>query len=99
MIWHVVRFDFADVDDEVRAEVEAGLEGLAEIAQVAWLRVGRDTEQPTVTGLMVGLRSEEDLATYRTHPDHVPVVERIRDLGVAASRFDIETADDPAALP
>lgn len=99
MIWHVVRFDFDGVNESDRQEIEAGLEGLASIAQVAWLRVARDVEQPSVTGLLTAFRSPADLETYRTHPDHVPVVERIRALGVGASRFDIEVSDDVDALP
>lgn len=99
MIWHVVRFEFDGVAEADRRDVEASLAGLAEIAQVAWLRVARDLDQPAVTGLLTAFETVEDLETYRTHPDHVPVVERIRDLGVGATRFDIDVAGGPDTLP
>jgi hypothetical protein len=99
MIWHVVRFDFAGVDDATRAEVEASLAALDGLDEVAWLRVGRDLEEPTVTGLLTAFADEQALAAYRVHPRHVPVVQRIRELGVAVTRLDVTTDDDPAALP
>lgn len=99
MIWHVVRFDFEGVAEDERRAIEDALAGLTSIPEVAWLRVARDADQPTVTGLLTAFRDLDGLATYRTHPDHVPVVERIRDAGVAAARFDIEVDDDVAALP
>lgn len=99
MIWHIVRFDFSGTDDDVRRDLEERLAGLVELEEVAWLRVARDVSEPAVTGYISVFRSAEDLETYRTHPDHVPVVEAIRDAGVAAVRVDVETGDDPADLP
>lgn len=99
MIWHVVRLDFRDVDERERAGIEADLAGLAAIDEVAWLRVGRDVADDHVTGLLTVFRTAGDLATYRTHPDHVPVVERIRACGAPMTRFDVETDDDPRDLP
>lgn len=100
MIWHVVRFDFADVDDGVRSEIEHDLQQLATgIDEVRWLRVARDVEEPAVTGLITVFADEADLATYRDHPEHRPVVQRIRDAGVGTVRMDLETADDPGGLP
>jgi hypothetical protein len=98
VIWHIVRFDFAGIADDVRDDLERQLLGLDELDCVGFLRVARDVEEPSVTGLVTGFGTADDLATYRTHPDHVPVVEAIRDAGVAVSRRDVETADDVPAL-
>lgn len=99
MIWHIVRFDFGATDEDTRRDLEARLEGLIGIDEVAWVRVGRDLDDPAVTGYVSVFRTAEDLETYRTHPDHVPVVEAIRDAGVTATRIDIETSDEPSDLP
>ncbi len=99
MIWHLVRFDFGTVDETVRRELEADLAALATIDEVAWLRVGRDVEDPSITGLMTAFADPEALDTYRVHPDHIPVVERIRALGIPVVRLDLHTDDDPEQLP
>ncbi len=99
MIWHIVRFDFAATDDQTRRRLEDRLTDLAGIDEVAWLRVARDLSEATVTGLLTVFRTEEDLEAYRTHPDHVPVVEAIREAGVATVRLDVETPDDVSSLP
>lgn len=99
MIWHIVRFDLAEVDETTRQEIESSLAGLAAIDEVAWLRVARDVEEPTITGLLTVFADADALTRYRVHPEHVPVVERIRSLGIPAMRLDIATDDDPADLP
>jgi quinol monooxygenase YgiN len=66
---------------------------------VRWLRVGRDIAEPQVTGLLSVHDDEAALEAYRTHPDHQPSITRTRELGITASRFDIETPDDAADLP
>lgn len=99
MIWHLVRFDFGTVAASTRLEVEADLAALVSIDEVAWLRVGRDIEDPAITGLMTAFADREALDTYRVHPDHVPVVERIRALGIPVVRLDLHTDDDPERLP
>lgn len=99
MIWHVVRFDFGAVEETERRALEADLAALASIDEVAWLRVGRDIEDPAITGLITGFADREALDTYRVHPEHVPVVERIRALGIPAVRLDLHTDDDPEQLP
>lgn len=98
MIWHAVRLDLGAVDARTREEVEAELAALSGLDVVEFLRVGRDVAQPNVTGLLVGLADDAALAAYREHPDHQPVVQRLRDLGVPTTRFDIVSADDPARL-
>jgi hypothetical protein len=99
VIWHVVRFDFTGVDEDERTEVEADLRALSAIGEVAWLRVGRDLDDPLVTGLLTAFVDEAALDAYRTHPDHVPVVERIRALGLTTVRLDLATDDAVEALP
>lgn len=98
MIWHVVRFELGELDEPTRLEVEAALAELAHLDVVAFLRVGRDVEDPSVTGLVVGLADQTALAAYRDHPDHLPVVRRIRELGVPVTRLDIASDDDPTVL-
>lgn len=99
MIWHIVRFDMSGLDTTLREEIEADLAGLAELEEVAWLRVARDVEEPSFTGLLTGFVDVDALAAYRVHPRHVPVVERIREHGIPATRLDIATDDDPRDLP
>ena len=98
MIWHVVRFDFAGVADDVRSDLERQLRGLDDLDCVGFLRLGRDLEQPTITGLLTGFADTAALDAYRTHPDHLPVVDAIRAAGVATSRIDVETTDDLEVL-
>ena len=99
MIWHVVRFDCTEVDEETRQELEASLAALADLDDVAWLRVARDVEEPSVTGLLTVFADVEALTRYRVHPEHLPVVERIKSLGIPTVRLDIATDDEPADLP
>ncbi len=99
MIWHVVRFDCTDLDESTRQELESSLAALSALHEVAWLRVARDVEEPTVTGLLTVFADVEALTRYRVHPEHVPVVERIRALGVPTVRLDIATDDEPSDLP
>jgi hypothetical protein len=99
VIWHVVRFDCRDLDESTRQELEASLGSLATLDEVAWLRVARDVEEPTVTGLLTVFADVEALARYRVHPEHVPVVERIRALGIPTVRLDIATDDETSDLP
>jgi heme-degrading monooxygenase HmoA len=99
VIWHIVRFDMTHLDETVRREVEASLEGMDGLDEVRWLRVARDVEDPGVTGLLTVFDDVDALARYRVHPDHVPVVDRVRDLGIGATRLDLATDDDAADLP
>ena len=99
MIWHIVRFDMSGIDESVREDIEAELAGLAALDEVAWLRVARDVEEPAFTGLITVFADARALDAYRRHPRHLPVVERIRSLGIPATRLDVATPDDPADLP
>lgn len=98
MLWHIVRFDCSDLAEDVRSELETQLGGLRALDVVRGLRIARDVEEPTVTGLLVALDDHAALATYRDHPDHQPVVARVRELGVPATRLDVVTDDDPTVL-
>jgi len=100
VLWHIVRFRFpADVDPAARADLEARLAGLDAIDEVRFVRVGRDLDDPQVTGLLTGFADEAALAVYRDHPEHVPVVARARELCEDIVRLDVVTDDPPDALP
>lgn len=98
MIWHIVRFDFSHASETTRRDVEAQLAGLAAIEEVGFLRIGRDRDDDRVTGLVTGFATAADLETYKTHPDHLPVVETVRGLGLPVTRLDITTDDDVTDL-
>ncbi|MEX2503787.1 MAG: Dabb family protein [Egicoccus sp.] len=99
MILHSVRIDCSGVAEDDRRELEDGLADLADLDVVAWLRVGRDIAEPHITGLLTVHEDEAALEAYRVHPDHQPSLARLKRLGVTATRFDIETDDDPSLLP
>ncbi len=99
MIWHIVRFDMSAIDEATRTSLEQALAGLAELEDVAWLRLARDVEEPSVTGLITAFADHDALERYRVHPDHLPVVHRARELAIPAVRLDIATDDDPTSLP
>lgn len=99
MIWHIVRFDFEGVDGATRRDLEASLADLEDLEEVAWVRVGRDLTDPQITGYVAAFRTSDDLAAYRNHPDHVPVVDGLRSAGVRAVRLDIRTDDSVEDLP
>ena len=99
MIWHVVRFDCTDLDESTRQELESSLAALASLDEVSWLRIARDVEDPTATGLLTVFADVDALTRYRVHPEHVPVVERIKALGIPTVRLDIATDDEPSDLP
>ncbi len=99
MIWHIVRFDMGVLDEATRASIEGDLAGLTTLDDVAWLRVARDVDDPAMTGLLTAFADHDALERYRVHPEHLPVVQRVRELGIPSVRLDIATDDDPATLP
>lgn len=99
MIWHIVRFDMSALDEPTRGELEASLAALESLDEVAWLRLSRDVDEPGVTGLLTALEDHAALERYRVHPDHLPVVARIRALEVPTVRLDVATDDEVTALP
>lgn len=94
MLWHIVRFTFpAGVAEADRRALEADLAGLDErIAEVRYLAVGRDIDDPAVTGLVTAVDDEAALAAYREHPEHRPVVARARELCERIDRLDVVAA-------
>lgn len=96
MIWHIVTFDMGAVDDETRAGLEDRLAALIDLDMVVWLQVARDVDSPSTTGLLSVFDSYDDLEAYRIHPEHVPVVEDIRELAIPVSRLDVEAPLPPA---
>lgn len=100
MLWHIVRFTFAeDTDSTDREQLEEALRGLADaIGEVRLLRVARDVDDERVTGLITGFDDADALAAYREHPDHVPVVARARELCADITRLDVVTHDPVDAL-
>jgi hypothetical protein len=99
MIWHIARFDMSELDEATRVALEDDMAALASIEDVAWLRLGRDVEDPDVTGLITVFDDHDALERYRVHPEHLPVVRRSRELAIPAVRLDIATDDDPTMLP
>jgi hypothetical protein len=99
MLYHIVRFTFpSDVDETARVQLEADLASLADrIEQVRWLEVGRDVEDPLVTGLLSAFDDEAGLAVYRDHPAHLPVVAAARELSERIDRLDVAADGGPAA--
>lgn len=92
MIWHIVRFHFPeDVDDSARRALEDDIAALSgTVDELVWLAVGRDVDDPAVTGLLTVFEDAEGLAVYRDHPRHVPVAQRARELSDAITRIDME---------
>lgn len=98
MIWHIVRFDLSALEEATRVGFEQMLAGLEELDPVAWVQVARDLDTPEVTGLVTLFTDREALETYRTHPQHLPVIERIRELGIPATRLDLDVPLPPAEV-
>jgi hypothetical protein len=89
VIWHIVRFDMSDLDADTRASLDAELAALDRLDCVEQLHVGPDLTEPHVTGLVSAFADQESLDTYRVHPEHLPVVERVRALRIPVVRLDI----------
>ena len=87
MINHIVLFKLKDFQKEEKAkvvkELKTLLEGLKEkIDEVKYLEVGTNYELDAKSydiALISHFSSLEDLDTYRVHPEHLKVVERIKE--------------------
>ena len=100
MLWHIVRFTFADDMSEThRDELEDQLRSLVDhIDELRFIRVARDLDDPSVTGLISGFDDADGLAVYADHPAHVPVAARLREASKDIARLDVVTDDPPDAL-
>ncbi len=87
MINHVVLFKLKDYPAEEKAgiiaELKAMIEGLkSKISEVKFLEVGVNYELDAKSfdiALISHFASVEDLDVYRKHPEHLKVVERIKE--------------------
>jgi len=96
MINHIVLFKLKDYPAEekgkVRDELKTLLEGLEDkIKEVKYLEVGVNYELDAKSydiALITHFGTLSDLATYRVHPEHLKVVERIKETTVERAAVD-----------
>jgi myo-inositol catabolism protein IolC len=82
LIRHIVLFSLEDADSPEAEQLLASLRALPrQVPEIRGLMLGRPINDGAHQfALTVDLDDEEALARYRAHPDHVPVVERLRAL-------------------
>ncbi len=98
MINHVVLFKLRDFSEEEKMEVIAELKSKllalkTKIAEVKYIEVGENYELAAGSydlALISHFESLEDLDKYRTHPEHLKVVERIGQTTVARAVVDYQ---------
>ncbi|MDD3835859.1 MAG: Dabb family protein [Sulfurimonas sp.] len=93
MIVHIVMFKFKDESKESNMkEVQKRLNALVElIAELKSMEVGVNfTDSPRAFDLCLysTFESKEDMATYAIHPEHLKVVELIRDVTLESKIVD-----------
>ena len=96
MINHVVLFKLKDYPEaqkkKVIGELKALLEGLmSKIEEVKYIEVGTNHELHAKSfdiALLSHFESMEDLDAYRVHPEHLKVVERIKETTVERAAVD-----------
>lgn len=100
MLWHIVKFRFAETTGiGEQEELAMALTGLIEeIPELRILRVAPSIDEPDVLALLSGFDDEAGLAVYRDHPAHLPVVARARELCTEVVRLDFVTGDPVDAL-
>ncbi len=100
MLWHIVKFRFAeDAASGEREELAMALAGLVgEIDELRFVRVAPSIDDPDVLALLTGFDDEAGLAVYRDHPAHLPVVARAGELCADVIRLDFLTEDPVDAL-
>ena len=96
MLHHIAMFRFRnDVTDETIDDVRSRLLKLPEtIDVIREYRVGRDARLSDTTWDMVVFAAFADLegySIYSTHPDHVPIVDEVREL--VTDRAAVQTTD------
>ena len=87
MINHVVLFKLKDYPEAEKAEIISELKNLIEglkykIEEVKYLKVGTNYELNAKSydiALLSHFESAEDLDKYRIHPEHLKVLERIKE--------------------
>ena len=98
MINHVVLFKLNEYPDEekkkVIAEMKSQLEGLkGKIKELKFIEVGVNYQLKSRSfdiALLTHFDSLEDLDTYRDHPEHLKVVEKIAGWASARAAVDYE---------
>ncbi len=96
MINHVVLFKLKDYPaekkKEVISELKTLLEGLkSKVDEVKYIEVGTNYELQAKSfdiALLSHFESMEDLDAYRIHPEHLKVVERIKETTVERAAVD-----------
>ncbi len=87
MINHVVLFKLKEYPEEEKIKIAAELKGLIEglkekIDGVKFMQVGTNHEFPAKSfdmALISHFETAADLENYRVHPEHLKVVERIKE--------------------
>lgn len=98
MINHVVLFKLKDYPEAEKAEVITELKNLLEglkdkIEEVKYLEVGTNYELSTTSYdivLLSHFESVEELDKYRVHPEHLKVVERIKETTAERAAVDYQ---------
>jgi hypothetical protein len=95
MIRHIVLFRFKEgVDEERQAFLMSALEGLkAKVALVKELEVGRDIAgKPNSYDIALNSVFEtfDDVEAYAVHPEHIKVVELVKELCRSSVKVDFE---------
>ncbi len=88
-IFHQVLFEFQPQvsEEQKKAVLESGKKMLESIPEVASVVVGKVTRGSSdfSYGLVTGFKSEEDLQTYRSHPEHSKWLEEIYRPAISSS--------------
>lgn len=98
MIRHIVLFQFKEeTGPDTRSEMVQKLKNLKnQIPFIVELEIGEDFMGDTYSyhvGLNSLFQNQEDLATYRDHPDHVEVVKFIREVCSATVKVDYDIGE------
>lgn len=96
MINHVVLFKLKDYPEnekvKVIAELKKMLEGLKnKISEIKYMEVGTNYELQAKSydiALLSHFENVEDLDKYRVHPEHLKVVERIKETTIERAAVD-----------
>jgi quinol monooxygenase YgiN len=73
MIWHIITFDMARLDETARAKLETEMNKLSGRPDILWFQLRRDIERPTTTSTIAIFEDRAALARYRKDAMHVEV--------------------------